>query len=423
MMAAAQIVALGEGETLTDKRSGWLPYAFATDSLGTAAGFAAYTAGTIQPQASLIGTAFVSSNKSAFLSGILNGLRLGKSSRFFLDSLFLISHFTDQRFYAGPAILPGESPPGTNDSHEEAYITGVSNEITFDLNLKYRLALGGLKGDPLAVYQLKEGLLISGPRGGEAWSPQQSGQTTLGLRFFYTYRDLNDIVFNQIRNTPVDVLVSAKTNGLEFWLEYDNTDFPRNPSRGSKQVLNVYRDFGWLDSDASWTNLQMSLSKYFDLGSSARLRQNVVALNFWTSDSPGWNRKNNEVEHRPPPQYGSELGGYDRLRAYPSGRFHDKAAIYYGAEWRLMSHFQPLGKLPLLSYFDLDWWQLAPFAEAGRVGSGYDSSLFFRDLKWDVGIGLRLMVMRSVVRLDFAYGGEGAAVWAMFGQPFARQAR
>ncbi len=243
------------------------------------------------------------------------------------------------------------------------------------------------------------------------------------MRFFYTYRDLNDIVFNQIRNAPVDVLVSAKTNGLEFWLEHDNTDFPRNPSRGSKQVFNVFRDFGWLDSDASWTNLQMSLSKFFDLGASPGLRQNVIALNFWTSNTVDWDRGDKEVEHRPPPRYGSELGGYDRLRAYPYGRFHDKAAVYYAAEWRVMSRHQPLGRLPLLSYFDIDWWQLAPFAEAGRAGPSYDTGLFFRDLKWDAGIGLRVMTMRSVVRLDAAYGEEGAAVWAMFGQPFARQAR
>ncbi len=66
---------------------------------------------------------------------------------------------------------------------------------------------------------------------------------------------------------------------------------------------------------------------------------------------------------------------------------------------------------------------MAPFIEAGRVGPDYDTDLFFKDLKWDVGVGLRLMAFRAVVRLDFAVGEEGAAAWAMISQPFSRQGR
>jgi outer membrane translocation and assembly module TamA len=82
-----------------------------------------------------------------------------------------------------------------------------------------------------------------------------------------------------------------------------------------------------------------------------------------------------------------------------------------------------LRDIPLLNYFEIDWWQVVPFIEAGRVGPEYDSDLFFKDLKWDAGIGIRLMAFRSVVRLDFAAGEEGGAVWAMVQQPFARQGR
>jgi len=423
LQASAQVVALDEGVSLNDKRSGWLPYIFSTDSLGFAVGAGAFSAGTIQPQASLFGTAFVTSNKSALLSGALNNYRLGKDSRFFLDSFLLVDHFTDQRFYAGPAVIPGEAPPGTNDSNEDAYVTGVSNEVTFEANLKYRLPIGNLKDDPIAVYHLKEGLVESGPRGGEEWNPLTSGQTTLGARYFYTYRDLNDTVFNQLDNEAVDELLTAKTNGFDFWLEYDNTDFPRNPERGSRQVFNVYSDFGWFNSDESWTNLQGDFSKYFNLGGSDWFKQNVLALNFWTANTPTWDETDGGTEHRPPPNYGSELGGFDRMRAYPSGRFHDKSAVYYAAEWRLMPQTQPLKNIPILNYFQIDWWQVAPFIEAGRVGPDYDTDLFFKDLKWDVGVGIRLMAFRAVVRLDFAVGEEGGAAWAMISQPFSRQGK
>jgi outer membrane translocation and assembly module TamA len=115
------------------------------------------------------------------------------------------------------------------------------------------------------------------------------------------------------------------------------------------------------------------------------------------------------------------LGGFDRLRAYPTGRVRDKAAVYYAAELRLIPQTQPLRNLPVFKYFEIDWWQLAPFVELGRVGPEYNSELFFEDLKWSAGIGLRLMAFRNVVRLDFATSDDRSSVWAMFGQPFSRQ--
>ena len=222
----------------------------------------------------------------------------------------------------------------------------------------------------------------------------------------------------------VDQQLIAETNGLEFWIEYDNTDFPRNPARGSRQLLKLTRDFGWANSSNSWTNIQADLAKYFDLGRSKWFRQQVAALNFWTSNTTTWRTdpaNPNIISNRPPPNYGSTLGGFDRLRAYPSGRFHDKAAVYYAAELRLIPGTQPLRDIALLEYFEIDWWQIVPFVEVGRVASEYDSELFFEDLKWSAGVGLRLMAFRTPVRLDFAVSEEGASVWAMFAQPFSRQ--
>jgi hypothetical protein len=54
------------------------------------------------------------------------------------------------------------------------------------------------------------------------------------------------------------------------------------------------------------------------------------------------------------------------------------------------------------------------------VGPEYNSDLFFKDLKVDAGIGLRLMAFRAVVRLDWAVSEEGSSVWAMVSQPFSR---
>ncbi|MCK5360603.1 MAG: hypothetical protein KAJ95_08240, partial [Gammaproteobacteria bacterium] len=245
---SAQVVALDRGQTLDEKRNGWLPYFFSTESLGTAIGAGAFTAGgKLQPQSSLFATAFVTSNESALISGAWSNHRFGKSN-FFFDGFALADHFTDQRFYLGQSDGPGESRPGSNDSDQENYVTGISNEVTVNATLKYRLPIGSLKDDPVSVYHLYQGLLESGPQGGETWNPMSSGQTTVAAKFFYTYRDLDEFVFNEQNNEPVEDEVFAKTNGLEFWLDYDNTDFPRNPTRGSRQLLKVTSDFGWGES-------------------------------------------------------------------------------------------------------------------------------------------------------------------------------
>jgi outer membrane protein assembly factor BamA len=408
--ALAQIVALDKSQTIDEKRSGWLPYAFSTDSLDTAIGAGAFTAGTIQPQASLFGTGFVTANDSALVSGAANNFRLG-DSRFFTDAFVLLDHFTDQRFYADLDNDPTQAKAGSNDSDEEDFITGVSNELTLNLTLRYSLPIGSVKDDPLAVYTLDEGLLQSGPVGGQTWNPLTSGRTTLASRFFYTYRDLSEFEEDEDQ-------LEAKTNGLEFWLEYDNTDFPRNPSYGSRQQFKVSRDFGWFDSSNSWTNIQFDAAKYYNLGTSSWFKQKALALNFWTSNTPSW--ETNPANNRPPPNYGSELGGFDRMRAFPTGRFHDKSAVYYSAEMRFTPQFQKMRDWPIINYFDVDWFQIVPFIEAGRVAEDYNADLFTKDLKFDAGIGLRVMAFRSVFRLDFAFSDEGGAVTAMISQPFSR---
>lgn len=419
----AQVVPLDRGMSIDEKRTGWLPYLFATDSLGTAIGVAAFSSGNYQPQSSLFGAGFVTSNESALASAALNNIRLG-DSRWFVDSFLLLDHFTDQRFYGDYDKNPNEARAGSNDSDKDDFVTGVSDEVTFNLTFKYRLPIGGIKEDPVAVYRLHRGLLESGPAGGETWNPLTSGQTTFGARYFYTYRDLSDFTQNLRTSQAIEDQLEAKTNGFEFFLEYDNTDFPRNPSRGSRQVLKLTRDFGWLESTNSWTNIEADLAKYLDLGESGWFKQQVLALNFWTSNTTTWETdpvNPQIITHRPPPNYGSELGGYDRMRAFPSGRFRDKAAVYYAAELRLIPQYQPLREIPIIDYFEIDWWQVVPFVEVGRVGPEYNSELFFEDLKWDAGISLRLMTFRFPVRLDFAVSEEGSSVWAMFAQPFSRQ--
>ena len=415
--ASAQVITLDKSQTLDEKRTGWLPYIFSTDSLDTSIGVGGFTAGTIQPQASLFGTGFVTANESALLSGSANNFQLGDSDLIF-DAFVLLDHFTDQRFYADLDNNLGQPKAGSNDSDQDDFITGESDEFTLNLTLKYPLPIGAQtrSDSPFHIYTTDQGLLMSEPSGGKEWNPMTSGLTTIATQFFYTYRNLSDYEAN------ADEL-EAETNGLSFWLEYDNTDFKINPSYGSRQQLILSSDFGWGNSSNSWTNIQFDAAKYFNLGTSDWFKQKVLALDFWTANTPSWETDPDNpyiVSHRPPPSYGSELGGFDRMRAYPSGRFHDKSAVYYAAELRFTPQFQEMSDWPIIKYFEVDWFQIVPFIEAGRVGPEYNSDLFVKDLKTSAGIGLRMMAFRAVVRLDVAVSDEGTSVWAMIKQPFSR---
>jgi outer membrane protein assembly factor BamA len=418
-LSSAQSIVLDQDMEPEEKSSGWLPYLFSTDSLGTAFGVGGGFSGLdSQRQAGLLGTVMGTTNDSFLATGALSNYRLPGSDRLFLDTFVLAGHFTDDRVYADIESSPGSPRAGSNDSLKDDFLSGVTNDYQFEIGLTYQLPTGNTRDNAVPVYHLDRGILLAGASGGDAWNPSLSGVTNLSVTWFSRYRDLDDEI-----NDPDNDVLFYRTHGLKFSLDHNNTDFPRNPTRGSRQTLTAARDFGSFDSTGTWTSISFETSGYLELPTGPRSRQRVLALNFWTAYSPTWETDPDNpqvVQNRPPSYRGASLGGFDRLRAFPAGRFSDKAAVYYGAEYRLIPKWNPLRELPLINYFDIDWMQFVGFIEAGRVSGSYDADLFTRDLKADIGLGLRLMTFRTVVRLDIAVGEEGASVQAMYAQPFAR---
>ena len=411
--ALADYITLDEKEVFGERRWGVIPYAFSTDSLGTGLGIGTFVGGVHQPQSSLGVTGFLTDNDSWLVAGILQNWRFDALDRWFFDIYLQFSHFTDQRFYDSHDRSAPDSP-GSNYSDKDDYLSGTSNDHHMEFTLRYVFPIGAGRDDPLTIFRTRRGMRISPPRGGHGWNPLETGKTVLGARYFYRYRDLKELDEEDVR--------VANTNGVELWLDYDNTDFLPNPTYGNRQTLTLMHDFGWFNSSNSWTNLELEASWYLNLGTSDWFRQQVLALNFWTSHTPTWDldKETGAVSNRPPPSFGSQLGGYDRLRGYPDGRFHDKSAVYYGAELRMMPQVNGLDRLPLLKYLEIDWWQVVGFAEAGRVAPEYSGELFHKDLKWDVGLSFRVMTFRVPVRLDWAFSDEGYSIWAMYGQPYSR---
>jgi outer membrane protein assembly factor BamA len=257
---------------------------------------------------------------------------------------------------------------------------------------------------------MDQGLLKSGATGGTSWNPLASGKSYLELRPFYRSQ--------QIDGDDVDE--DIKTNGLDFSVFWDNRDFYANPSKGFGLRGKVSRDFGGFDSSNSWTNLEGELDLYIPLQLSDRFRQTVLALDYWTSYSPTWDKQpDGQITNRPPAYTGSTLGGIWRMRGYPSQRFNDTAAVYYSAELRIIPRWNPFDGWPWLQkYVGIQWLQFVPFVEVGRVAPEWNFNTLHSDMKWDVGLGIRAWAKGIVIRIDTAVSDEGAGVQMMVSQPF-----
>jgi len=390
-----------------------VPYGFYNEHFGGAVGYVYGAVGYPQKQSVLLGTVMVGTEGSGMGFLIGRDIRTPISERLFLDPVAQIGNFRNVESYIdGNPQFAGERA-GTNDSHEDNFVEGDGWDNFFRIRFKYLLPIGHGADQIVNTVELDRGLIKSGKTGATSWNPLVSGKTYLELTPFYRRQEIDG-----------DDLDSDKTtNGLMYALFRDNRDFIASPSKGSSFLLKLTQDYGWFDSSDSWTSVSTEFDKYFSLGESNRFRQRIIALNFWTADTPSWETSMTAsgvaITHRPPPFVGATLGGVWRMRAYPSQRFNDKAAIYYAAELRMTPWWNPFDGWPRLQkYLEIAWWQWVPFVEVGRVAPSWSFDELHSDMKWDVGFGVRAMAKGLVVRVDTAVSEEGFGVQMMVSQPF-----
>jgi hypothetical protein len=387
-----------------------LPYAFFNENFGFALGYVYGVVGQPQKQSTLLATAIVGSEGSGmgFLAG--RDLQVPFMDRLFLDPIVSVGYFDSvEAFIDGNPAFPNERA-GSNESDPDNFVEGDGWDNFFRLRFKYLLPIGHGRDQIIGAFHLKDGLLESGAAGGESLNPLESGRTYLEMRPFY--RSL------QIETKDFDL--DLETNGVDFSLFWDNRDFYANPTRGMGLRTRYSRDFGWLNSSNPWTNIDSELDAYFPFTMGDWLRQGVVALAAWTSYSPTWEEKpDGSIANNPPAYTGSTLGGLWRMRGYPTQRFNDKAAMYYSAELRTIPKWNPFDQWPTIQeYVGVEWIQLAPFAELGRVAPEWELDSLHSDMQWCAGIGLRVWAKGLLARIDTAFSDEGVGVQMMISQPF-----
>ena len=391
-----------------------LPYAFYNQYFGAAMGAAYGSSGSPQKQMSYVASAMAGTEGSAAIYFLGKDIQMPVIDRLFLDPWLSAGYFHDQKAYIdGNPNYHGQQA-GNNSSSDQNYITGNGVDIYAYLTFKYDLPMGAVRDNPIPTQVIDRGMLVSGATGGEKWNPWTSGITELQLQPFTRQQTID--TSDEVATTYL------KTTGLTTDLVYDNRDFSLNPSCGSYQRAGFSRDFGVPNSNTTWSEAEAEFDKYFDLGATEHLRQQVLALSFWTADALSWEAQNTPtgtvITHAPPNYAGAHLGGLYRMRAYAAGRFSDKSAIYYCAEYRVIPEWNPLNSIPYIKDLKTDWIQAVAFVETGRVAPEWSVTTLHSQMKYDGGVGLRVMLKRLVGRLDIAYGEEGGAVQMMIGQSF-----
>ncbi|MDB5303705.1 MAG: hypothetical protein JWM97_1254 [Phycisphaerales bacterium] len=390
-----------------------LPFAFYGDPYRLAGGVAGDASGLFQPQTDFFGIALGSSNSSYGILGGMENLQLKPIDRLFLDWELAYFRYTEyEGYFLGAPGFPNQVP-GSNDSTLSNFVDTTLNDAWGHVTLKYLLPIGGGRETIINHYVLEGGIPVSGFTGGNGWNPLLTGRTFAELTPFYEYQD--------VRNADLPRR-HFDTNGVRLGVTYDNADFPLNPTSGNVSRFTLSRDFGIFRSSNPWTTLEGEFSQYVPLGRSRFFRQQVLALDGWTSFSPTWHQGGNpnrpDVTTAPPYYEGATLGGPQRLRGFPENRFHDRAAVYGAAELRLIPEWNPLGKIPILKPADITWMQFVIFAEGGRVADGYSYDKLFHEMKADVGVGMRVLSKDTLFRVDLAFSSEGYSIWVNLGQPF-----
>jgi len=407
-----------------------LPYAFSSDTTGLTGGAAGIFHGFLQPQMTVVASAFIGEKidvqkvnaldgeqartQGAFLA--VTGFRIPYTERFFLSFMGMNSYYPNQRLYLN----------GANDSQQNLEPTDPLSATTplqtqgwnnwANLDLRYVLPLGESKNKALPVIEMMRGMPVNrqGIGGG---LPFVTGQTIIGVKPFYQ-------LWSAEKFNPE---AQIATNGVKLYIDHDNTDYPDNPSRGYSFHIEYTQDFGLGESTQAWNSIEASYSHYFELPDLQYTRQNVLALDFWSAYSPSWDKNtdytrpdgstsSNFDKGQTPMWEGARLGGFNRLRAYDSNRFNDKAALYGAIEYRIIPQFNPM-KDQEWSPIPIMWWQTVLFAEVGRVAPKYSAELL-NDMKYDVGFSIRALAASVPVRFEMAWGEEGSSMWVMLKQPF-----
>ncbi|WP_162618037.1 hypothetical protein [Shewanella halifaxensis] len=359
-----------------------IPIVGAMESTGALAGSVIAVTGVGQPQAQAIGFGAYSVNDS-YIS-YLGYFNYALSDYWTFDISGLIAEFTET------AMFLGEQPDNPADIPSDASLLQRDWQMTF----RYLMSEQTVKA-PTHNQQ--------SPLGGHA---DYNTRTVLEIEPFYHSRDFRS---QQVNN------IEGLTYGVSMKIDRDARNYAPSPSAGYHSYAKVLRDWGNADR-ASYTRWEAQHTHYFDLGNNGWNQQQTLSVTGYVSDIPTW--KNDSPKSQPDWFAQSTLGGSDRMRGYGDDYFHNRSALFYGAEYRVTPNWQPQTSAPLIEHYNFPWWQFAAFAEVGSVDKKLDLVKLHKDMHWSAGVGLRVFIENIVARVDYGFSKDDSILRFTVNQAF-----
>jgi len=173
--------------------------------------------------------------------------------------------------------------------------------------------------------------------------------------------------------------INTRSSGLLLVALLDSRDNVLNAYKGSliEVAHGVYQEF--LGSTKEFMVTEIDARKYYRL---KNRKQDVIAFQLISRFTYG----NTPIYEYP------NLGGKEILRGYQERRFNDKNAVFFQTEYR----WQALANIGFVFY-----------SGVGDVFSNDASDVKVRNLKYSLGTGLRLKIVKSEnlnIRFDYAVG-------------------
>ena len=269
--------------------------------------------------------------------------------KYFLDGIISVRFFTEQFFGIGPNTKEENAVKAEYDAYEfkQRVLRGIKPKVFAGLQYRY------IRIDKLA-FKDKEDNVITPPRLAGTSGSQESG---LGAAFSWDKR--NRVI------TPTQ----------DFYLD-----------------LSLFFYGPYIGGDHSFTDFKIDGRRYLNFNTGEK---HVLALQGIVTAQFG------EVPFR---EYGM-IGGSLINRGYLQGRYRDKFAVQFQAEYRVN----------LIGRFGM-----TVFAGIGQVNNKLAMELF-SNIKNSAGFGFRFNVNKkdpANVRLDFGFTKESYAFYIGFGEAF-----
>ncbi len=253
---------------------------------------------------------------------------------------------------------------------------------------------------------------------------------------FYGYQDFDG---NIVSLKDVEGFGAGTSKWTERWgMLIDDTDFRRDPRIGYFVKLDRWQWPNRTPQESSWYQYDLETVGYIPI---IDMKMILVLTQYLSTSkviSPGKVEKYicteeqlllypkcqtilNEAYKRDLDNSkkgrATALGGFERLRGYPEGRFFDEHTNFRGIELRYYFDSVDIDFDVIFAKGFLAEFQLAGFYEQGTVSPDLGGN-FWNNFKDSYGLGIRLITGSAVARLDFGFSDEGGQTTAYWDYPF-----